>query len=277
MSVDPSQMSQSAVTQPSATPGSVAPPSVSQAHQVTPGAGQPVQGSQPASQPQQPVAQGAQPAPQPVAPRSVPDPERLREQAELNQYRQLMGQLATRAQQEQENSELDNRLTMITARAETMPVQEANTFLKEQMRQIAAQKEASAAQRLQQREQEFAQRERMLVAPQYADYLIETLGLPAEAKQEFLALGDPDLMQRYSGVIKQRYDSWNQRISQYENNQVQMARSQEVQAQSAAGLGSFGGQTAGGSMQIEVPDDPDERAMAVLAALEGRPGNYRQV
>ena len=277
MSVDPTQMSQPAVTQPSATPGSVAPPPVAQAHQVTPGAGQPVQGSQPAPQTAAPVAPGTQPVsppqPQPVA----PDPQRLREQAELNQYRQIMGQIAAQAQQQQENNELDQRLTMITARAESMPVAEANTFLREQMKQIAAQRDAIAQQRIQQREQEFAQRERMLVAPQYADYLVQTLGLPADAKAELLALRDPDLMQNYAPVIKQRYDAWQQQFSQVQQNQVQMARSQEVQAMSQAGLTSFGGQTAGGSMQIEVPDDPDERAMAILAASEGRPGNYRIV
>ena len=277
MSVDPTHMSQPAAAQPSSPQNPVAPVQGQQGPATSPGVGQPGQG-QPVQSQQQPVAgppQGVTPPAAPVGVSQV-DPQRLREQQELAQYRQVVGAMQQHLQEQQGEQEFDNRLTMLLAQAENMPTAEANTFLRNQFKALRGQDKIAFQQQMQAVQGQTYEQLKMAYAPQYAEHLAQTNGLSAEARDELISLGDPDLMYRALPGIKQRYDWFNSQLQQFQQGQVQQARSQEVLAMTQAGLGAFGGQT-GGTFQIELDDnmDPDERAMAIYNASVGQPGNYR--
>lgn len=295
---DTFQASSAASPTPSA-PGQVAPPAAERVYGPAPEAGpvpqayQPVAGSQgpvtqgqPQVQPQpqqslaNPVPQQAPPQTPPAASPSGPDYEarirqieadRSREQQELSGYRSTVAQIQQYAEQQQRTNQTNQQIQMMLAQAESMPQAEANTFLRNQMVNIIGQERIAGQQQIQQREQAFQQQLKTVAAPQYADHLAQTMGLSQDARNELVALGDPDLMFRMAPQIKSRYDRLNQQIQQFQGGQQQIARSQEVAAMSQAGLGSFGGQSGISSFQIEVSDDPDVRAMQVLHALRNGP------
>lgn len=277
MSVDPTHMSQPAAAQPSSPQNPVAPVQGQQGPATSPGVGQQGQG-QPVQSQQQPVAGPPQGVTPPAAPTGVSqvDPQRLREQQELAQYRQAIGLLQQQAHEQQGEQRFSDRVTMALARAENMPTSEANSYLRNEFAAIRNEEKIAYQQQMQALQGQTYEQLKMAYAPQYAEHLAKENGLSAEAKNELISLGDPDLMYRALPGIKQRYDAWNAQLHQYTQNQVQQARSQEVLAATQAGLGAFGGQT-GGTFQIELDDnmDPDERAMAIYRASTGQPGNYR--
>lgn len=266
-----------AATQSSSTPGSVAPPRNEQEQGQTPGAVQGQENRQPADpNPQVAQGQGEQPEtpPQPDyrAQYEQERQERLRRDQELNQYRQTVSQIQQYAQDQQQNQQLQQQVQMMLAHADNLPSSEASSYLKNQVTNMLAQQRIQAQQQVQQVRQESEQQVRQIAAPQYADHLIQSLGIPAEARQELLNLRDPDLMYQQAPIIKQRYDQWEQQKSEWERQQQQLGRTQEVNALRQNGLASIGGQGAGGTVELEVSDDPDERAMQVLSYLRNRDG-----
>lgn len=247
-------------------PGSVAPPQQEREPQVTPGAEPQRQQGQPPQQEQPQVASGEQQPSQPEIDYQAQlqrEAELRRErEAELRKYQDAIGQVQRYAEEQQENQQLQQRINMTLAHADNLPTSEANTYLRNQMAQLVAQERIRNQQTVQNLTQQHQEAIKQIAAPQYADHLIDSLGLPKEAKDELLALRDPDLMYQQAPVIKQRYDHWEQ--------QQQFARTAQAGIMRQNGLGAVGGQGAGASYDIEVSDDPDERAMQVLAHLRAR-------
>jgi hypothetical protein len=192
-------------------------------------------------------------------------------QNEVNQYRGLMTQLQQAAQQNQQDQQLQNQLAMIQATYDSLPSEQAGSYLKTQVNNIIGSVRMSESQARQQERQqmEYALRQAASGAqPTYLDHLTQAYQLSPDARQELAQLGDPDLMHRMAPVIKQRYDAFQQQIGQFQQGQTQQARSQEVMALSQAGLTHFGGQAGAGDVQLEVSDDPDERAMQIYDYLK---------
>jgi hypothetical protein len=271
MSVDASQITQPAPQQFSPLSGQVAPPAQGQQPASGPGAVPQQPQSQPAQQPQQTVAPEAPASPPQIDPAILAERQRLQQlEAQNRQYQQFVDQLQRAAQENQQNQQFNQNVQMMLARAEAMPQQEANAFLRDQIQSVIAQERLRAQQEVQQVRQQADQQIRMVTAPQYADYLLKQLQLPEEAREELLALGDPDTMLRYAPQVKARHDRYQQQLAQFQNSQVQVARSQEVQAMQNAGLGAFGGQD-GGSFQVEIPDhlSADEKAMLIYEYTNG--------
>lgn len=271
MSVDASQIQSPANVNTSVNQGTVAPAPVTQAYQAVPGSSTPVQGSQPASQPQQGVAPQGQEAPvqQPTDEwRQRYEQEqqrRLQTEQEAGQLRGVVQQIQTVAQQQEQERQFNERMQVALAAADNMPADEARRYITQQTNVILAEQRRQAQQQIQQAQVQAQQMVQRAALPQYADHLATTLGLTPEAKQELLAYQDPDMMYRMAPVIKQRYDAFNQQLQALQGNQVQNARAQEVAAMQNAGFGAMGGQNVGGSFQVEIPDnlDPDERAMRI--------------
>lgn len=255
-------------------PGSVAPPQPEREPQVTPGAGEQHQQGQPPQQGQPQVASDEQQPSQPEVDYQAQlqrEAELRRErEAELRKYQDAIGQVQKYAEEQQENQQLQQRINMTLAHADNLPTSEANTYLRNQIAQLVAQERIRNQQTVQNLTQQHEQAVKQIAAPQYADHLIQSIGLPPEAKDELLALRDPDLMYQQAPVIKQRYDHWNQQRQQWEQQQQQFARTAQAGQMRQNGLGAVGGQGAGASYEIEVSDDPDERAMQILAHLRGQ-------
>lgn len=276
---------ESATPQPSAPSPSVAPGPAAQGnvgvpgvYSPVPGSQTPVPGSQGPAQTSQPGGQQANIAPtvQPtVPPQSNAELEqerqqRLRAEQEVNQYRQAMGQFQRLQEQNQQNQQATDRLRMIRATYDSLPSDQAESYLMQQVQGLLGEERLRAQTERQQLEQQFEQRTRVIAAPLYAEDLGKSLGMTPEAVAELKQLGDPEIMYRMAPSIKQRYDWMQSQLGQFQSGQVQMARSQEVAAQAQAGFGAFGGQTAGGDYQLEVSDDPDEAALQVLDHLRNR-------
>lgn len=269
---------QPATQQPSAAQPSVAPTTPAQGQVGVPGLFGPQGSGQPAAN----VTGNGQPqAPQQAQPQSASqanpmvDLDRYRSvENELGQYRQAFSQFQQMAQEGQRNQQLQDRLTQVQAVYDSLPADQARQYLVNQVQSIVGETSMTYQQQLQRAEQEKMAIARQISAPLYAKHLADTNGLPQQAQDELLALGDPDLMYRQVGVIKARYDEFNRQLSQFQQNQTQVARAQEVQAMSNAGLGAFGGQTAGASLQLEVSDDPDEAALQILDFQRRREAMY---
>lgn len=251
------------------TLGSVAPPQPERAQPHAPEASQPPQGGQPAA-PGSDVAQdGQQPSPPPVDYSAQLEQERqarLRVEAEARQYRDAISQVQRYAEEQQANQAVQQQVQMMLATADGMSSADGSQYLQRQIANLLTQQQLTARQQMQQREQGWEQERKQIAAPLYADHLIQEMGLPAEAKAELLNLRDPDLMYQQAPAIKQRYDAWEQQRKTWEQQNQQFARSQEAGVLRQNGLGAVGGQGAGGVYEIEVSDDPDIRAMQVLAA-----------
>lgn len=271
---DRSQIDPSAATnQPSSTPGPVAPSQPEQGTGIAPGAVPGPQTAQPGGAVQPVATEGTTPSPpQPDLQAELAREREARQQLQ-NQYRQnqqMIQQVQRYAQEQQENQQLQQQVDMMLATADNMPSGEANTYLRGQIKNLLGQTKIQSQQAIQQLQQQHQQEIRTVAAGPYADHLIQSMGLPPEAKEELMALGDPEMMYRQAPGIKQRYDRFNAQLAQYQDNQQQIARSQEVNAIRQNGLANVGGQGAGASYELEVSDDPDIRAMQVLAHLRER-------
>ncbi len=265
--VDSFTINQPATQQPSVPVGSVAPPPVAQAYAPVPGSGQPQQPSQPAQQqPEQPVAQ--QPEVDYAAQLAARDAELQRVQAQNHQMQSVVNQIQQAAEANQRTQAFNAELQMMLAHADNLPADQAKGYLQGQFQQALQKEQMRAQQERQQLQQQYESEKKQIAAPLYADHLLQANGLPPEAKQELLALGDPELMFRYAPQIKARYDAWNAQISGLQNGQVQQARTQEVMAMQNAGLGAVGGQNGGMTYQLEVSDDPDERAIQLYEHMK---------
>ncbi len=281
MSVDPSQLNQQPAVndQSSSAPGSVAPPQQSQqAYDPTPGS-QPVQGAyQPVGNGQADAQEGQPPSPPPIdyqARYEQAEQERLRVQAEANQYRQTFQQVQQYAEQQQRTQQEQQAINQALAVAENMSSAEANTYLRNQIQSIVGQTRMTEQQQRQAMQQQHDQQLRSVAAPQYVDHLIERNNLPSEAREELLALRDPDLMHQFAPVIKQRYDQWAREKATYAQQQTQLGRSQEVNAIRQNGLGSVGGQTIGGNGGDPYAGmDADQKAIAIYNQLAN--GTYQR-
>jgi hypothetical protein len=200
--------------------------------------------------------------------------DRLQRERESSQYRQAFGQLQAMAAQQQQNQALHNHINMILATSENMSAQEGSNYLRNQMLTLTQQQQNAMQQMLQQREQAFDQERKALAAPSYVDHLVTTLGFSEQdkelARQELLALRDPDLMYQQAPALKARYDAMNKRLSGLSTGQQQLARTAEVNQIRQNGLANMGGQMGSGSYQLEVSDDPDIAALQVLQHLEER-------
>jgi crotonobetainyl-CoA:carnitine CoA-transferase CaiB-like acyl-CoA transferase len=147
---------------------------------------------------------------------------------------------------------------------------EASTYIREQMIQLQRQEQVAREQAIQREREQAQQALRLAAAPQYADHIIETLGLPKEAKGELLALGDPELMYRQSQAIKSRWDQFAQLQQKIQQYTQQNARTTEVNAMRQNGLTNIGGQAATGFTPDNLPSDPNERAMAIYEQIQAR-------
>lgn len=269
MSIDPARIvSQPAVQQPSTPQGQVAPPSPMQGSVGAPGAfsQQPV--GQPAPQPQQNQAPQAPVTPQPVA-----DPRLGQLQNEVGQYRNILGELQRAASQNHQEQQLQNQLAMIQATYDSLPADQAGTYLKNQLMGMIGGVRMQSQQELQAERQRMEQVVRQAASgtqPTYLDYLTDTFQLSPDARKELAQLGDPDVMYRMAPIIKAHHEREAQYQAQTQQGQVQLGRSQEVAALAQAGLTAFGGQSGTGDIQLEVSDDPDERAIQIYDFLKRR-------
>lgn len=261
------QVNQPATQYPSAPVGQVAPPPVAQAHTPVPGSGQPQQQGQPAPQQQQPVAQ--QPQVDYAAQLAAREAELQRVSSQNQQLQGVVAQIQQAAEANQRNQAFNAELQMMLAHADNLPADQAKGYLQSQFQRTLQAEQLRAQQQIQQMQQQAESEKKQIAAPLYAEHLLQANGLPPEAKQELLALGDPELMYRYAPQIKARYDAWNAQISGLQNGQIQQGRTQEVMALQNAGLGSVGGQNGGMTYQLEVSDDPDEAAMQIYTAMRG--------
>lgn len=279
---DTYQVDQSATQVQPSSPGVVAPSPSEQGNSGVPESS-PAQGTgQPASlapagvvrgESQQVEEQPEQQASSDVDFRAQYEQERqanLRNQQEMGRYREIVGQIQRAAEEQQQNNAIQQQIDMMLATADNMSPSEGAAYLRNQIKTTLSQVRNMSQQELHQERLRHEAEKRMIAAPQYADHLIQSLGIPPEAKQELLNLGDPDLMYRQAPVIKERYDQFNQQRKAWEQSQQQLARSQEVTTLRQNGLAAIGGQGAGGAYQLEVSDDPDERAMQILNHLRQR-------
>ena len=117
-------------------------------------------------------------------------------------------------------------------------------------------------------EQRIQSERRALGTPLYADELIKRHGLPQEYRERLLRLGDPDLMARTVPDLVEDHRKYQSLQDQL--NQLSRSRQANAFAQSGVGMVSTGGSTGAPG---QLSDDPDTRAMQILAALDN--GTYQ--
>jgi hypothetical protein len=263
--VDSFQVNQPATQYPSAPVGQVAPPQAAQAHTPQPGSVQQPQQGQPAPQQQQADAQ--KPQVDYAAQLAAREAELQRVSSQNQQLQGVVTQIQQAAEANQRNQQFNAELQMMLAHADNLPADQAKGYLQSQFQRTLQAEQARAQQQIQALQQQSENEKKQIAAPLYADHLLQANGLPPEARQELLALGDPELMYRYAPQIKARYDAWNAQIAGLQNGQLQQGRTQEVMAMQNAGLTAVGGQNGGMTYQLEVSDDPDTAALQILQAL----------
>lgn len=199
-----------------------------------------------------------------------PDPrdERLRSlESELNQARSVISQVQNWAQTEADNrrqqqmqQQYSQRIQNARQVADGMGSREGADYLARES--IAAQNELFRAmqeerQRLQ---QQMEQRERTLGTPMYAQHIARQAGLPEDAVDELLALGDPNLMQRYLPHIQRRHQEQQQLKQQLES----LARNQQANQIVQQGGGSSGQGTIAPQSMPNLDDmDPMDKARVI--------------
>jgi hypothetical protein len=260
---DSSNFNQPANVSPSVNAGQVAPPTFPQEQPQVPGAVNPQVLGQPAQQQPEPAAP-QQPQVDYAAQLAAREAELQRIQSQNQQLQGVVSQIQRAAEENQQAQAFNQELTMMLAHADNLPADQARSYLQNQFQQTIQRERVRNQQQFQQFQQQAEQEKKAIAAPLYADHLLQANGLPPQAKEELLALGDPDLMFRMAPQIKARYDAWNAQIAGVQQSNVQVARAAEVQALQNAGLGAIGGQNTG-TFQVEIPDDmdPDERAMLI--------------
>lgn len=193
---------------------------------------------------------------------------RLRQQNE--QYGQVFQQIKQHTEQESAEKERNERIQAIVSTAESMTPGEASTYMRNQMINMQRQEGVAREQAIQRERMQAQQMITQAVMPQYADHIIQSLGLPAEAKQELLSLGDTELMYRQGPALKARYDQMEQLRQQVNQSTQQQSRSNEVNAMRQNGLTSIGGQAASGFNPNELPSDPTEKAQVLYEQMMAR-------
>ena len=121
----------------------------------------------------------------------------------------------------------------------------------------------------QQAQQRIEQERRAIGTPLYADELIRRHGLPQEYRERLLRLGDPDLMARTVPDLVEDHKKYQSLQDQL--NQLSRSRQANAFAESGVGMVSSGGSTGSPG---QLSNDPDERAMQILAALDN--GTYQR-
>lgn len=260
-------------TVPSEQQSVVAPTPPSQAYDSVPGSApvqdpyQPVVSDTPIESPQ---AAPAAPAVDYEARLREAEAERARLRQQNEQYSTVFQQIKQHSEREQQEKERNERIQAIVSTAESMAPGEASTYMRNQMLNLQRQEQVAREQAVHQERARAEQAIKMAALPQYADHIIQSMGLPAEAKQELLSYGDPDLMYRQSGALKARYDQLAQLRQQIAQSSQQTARTNEVNAMRQNGLTSIGGQAASGFNPNDLPADPDDRALAIYEQMLAR-------
>lgn len=259
---------------PSGDDGSQAPPA---SPQVPPGAPGQVPGHQ-----QQQVAPGDATGQEPVDPNGQPegeapqtptgpsDRERQMEE-ELNQYRGTFNQIQNWAQQqqaEQQRQQIQGRYTQriqqMKSTAENMGSQEAIDYMAREQENITQEFFQHMQQAEQAMEQRIQQERRVLGTPLWVKELVRQSGLPEDAEQELLALGDPSLIERQVPHVKKRYDANRQLQEQLD----QLSRSMQAGQLVDQGAGIAGGTVAPPSIAIPEDADPDTKAKMIYQNIK---------
>lgn len=191
----------------------------------------------------------------------------LRQQAEAQaaQGQHMMQQIQQYAQQKKVDETFDRDMQAAVARTATMPSDEAERYiLGESKRLLNAQRAAAAYERTQ---MEYVQQQRVmdLVKPQYVDYLIKATGLPDSYRPVLESYGTTEAMHQAAPALQQQYNALQAQFTELKQGQQQLARAQEVGQIRSQGFGQAGGQLGANEYQFEVSDDPDEKAMQILA------------
>lgn len=185
----------------------------------------------------------------------------------MQQVQQWAEQTSAQQQEQQFQQGLQQYEQDIYRRAETMNPQDAYQYIQNENAKIRQALIDRTRQVQQQAQQQVYQVQRTAATPLYLEELARANGLTDAAKQELLAVGDPDLAARQAPLIKQRYEQ----IDNLQNQLNQLSRSRQAGQLQAAGVGMVGG-TGVQNVPTELAGDSDTRSMQILAQL--RNGTY---
>lgn len=199
------------------------------------------------------------------AARTVPDPrdeEIARLRGTLSQVEQWAQATSAQQQQQEVDAQFAARRQKIIDRASDMSPMDAQRYLADEMWSLQEDRINAERQRLAAAEQQWQGRFQEMAKPQWVDKVMKDHGLP-ESDRAVLSTVAPDAMPAMAQFMKQQHAqaaALNEQITQ-------LSRTQQAGVLQASGVGNVGGSAPAGS--VTLPDDPDDRAMAIYRQLMG--------
>jgi hypothetical protein len=197
--------------------------------------------------------------------RQAAESERQRLQQTLGEVERGFQQIQQQNQQQAETQAFQQRKAQILQAAGSMRQDEADRYISSQMDSLYNEFQ-SRTQNLQQTlEQRQMQVLRQVATPLYIDELVRKNNLPAEAREQLMQFGDPDIAQRQVPFIKQQYEE----RKKLEERLEQLARTQQANDQVQQGVNRLGGYNAASGSGMDIPEGltGDERALYIYKQL----------
>lgn len=172
-------------------------------------------------------------------------------ESQVTRIKSGLEQYLTQQQEQQRQAQYQQRVRDMTSRANTMQQDDAERYIHSETQNIIGEFQNAIVQERQQaamREQQIA---RTLGAPLYIEKLVKDNGLPAEARDDLMAYGDPDLAERVGVPQLKRY---YQQKKDWEERLTQASRSQQAQQRAQSGLNHLGGNNPPATPAFEVPE-----------------------
>lgn len=183
----------------------------------------------------------------------------------LGQVNQWADNYARQQEQTAEESRYQKWEADAIEHARSMPRDDGERYLQSEFRKMRSERDRANQMRLQKEREQYEQQVRAIAKPQYVDTVIRDMGLDSSYRDMLASLQNPDDIPRVAQVFqkqKQEQDALREQIKQ-------VGRTQEAAALQSSGLGNVGG-TAAPGVGAALPDDPDDRAIAILRQLQAR-------
>lgn len=236
-------------------------------------------GVAPTSVPEPPVQQQTEPATE--QPASDPDAERYRQQAaaaeaardaykqQVEAYNAAMQAEMVRAQQRQVEQQRAERVNQAQAVYRQLidagDPERAADYLRSFYDGLLLQDRQAVQAQMANMQVQSQQREEQLIAPRYAQYLVQQNGLPAEY-EGILSQFDGRTQDAILPKLKAQYEAQKQQLTQQQTALDQRVR--ELEAQMRAGTGAFNpGGTNGAAAPTQRPRPSDPREAEVYDYL----------
>lgn len=171
--------------------------------------------------------------------------------------------LNVQQQQQAEEAAFRQREERIHERASMMSREDAERYIADEYRAINSDRLRAQQENARRAEQQWQERLRVAVQPQWVERHIKDNGLSDEERQ-YLSTLPPDNVP----AVAQFMAAQKKQNAALKDQIEQLSRTQQAGAMQASGMGNMGGYNAAATAG-DLPSDPDDRALAIYHQIMG--------